>query len=42
MLLFRESYSEIPPRSYLQLGEIGPPGGPFRRLFTVHGTRSKN
>jgi hypothetical protein len=42
VLLFRESYSEITPRSYLQLGEIGPPGGPFRRLFTVHGTRSKN
>jgi len=42
VLLFRESYSEITPRSYLQLGEIGPPGGPFRRLFTVHATRSKN
>ncbi|HEY1334413.1 MAG TPA: hypothetical protein VGF31_09170 [Myxococcaceae bacterium] len=42
VLLFRESYSEITPRSYLQLGEIGPPGGPFRRIFTVHGTRSKN
>ena len=42
VLLFRESYSEITPRSYLQVGEIGPPGGPFRRLFTVHGTRSKN
>lgn len=42
VLLFRESYSEITSRSYLQLGEIGPPGGPFRRLFTVHGTRSKN
>jgi len=42
VLLFRESYGEITSRSYLQLGEIGPPGGPFRRLFTVHGTRSKN
>lgn len=42
VLLFRESYSEITSRSYLQLGEIGPPGGPFRRVFTVHGTRSKN
>jgi hypothetical protein len=42
VLLFRESYGEITPRSYLQIGEIGPPGGPFRRLFTVHGTRSKN
>ena len=40
--LFRESYSEITPRSYLQLGEIGPPGGPFQRVFTVHATRSKN
>jgi hypothetical protein len=42
VLLFRESYDEITPRSYLQLGEIGPPGGPFRRLFTVHGTRSQD
>ncbi len=40
VLLFRESYSEITPRTYFQLGEIGPPGGPFRRVFTVHGTRS--
>ncbi len=42
VLLFRESYSEITPRSYLQIGEIGPPGGPFRRIFTVHGTRSQD
>ncbi len=42
VLLFRESYSEITPRTYLQLGEIGPPGGPFRRVFTVHGTRSQD
>jgi len=42
VLLFRESYSEITPRSYLQQAEIGPPGGPFRRIFTVHGTRSGN
>ena len=42
VLLFRESYSDITPRTYLQLGEIGPPGGPFRRLFTVHATRSKD
>jgi hypothetical protein len=42
VLLFRESYSEITPRSYLQMAEIGPPGGPFRRIFTVHGTRSGN
>ena len=41
VLLFRESYSEITARSYLQVGEIGPPAGPFRRLFTVHGTRSQ-
>ena len=40
--LFRESYSEMTPRSYLQLGEIGPPAGPFRRVFTVHGTRSRD
>jgi hypothetical protein len=42
VLLFRESYSEITPRTYVQLGEIGPPGGPFRRIFTVHGTRSQD
>ena len=40
VLLFRESYSEITPKSYVQLGEIGPPAGPFRRLFTVQATRS--
>jgi hypothetical protein len=40
VLLFRESYSEITPRSYVQVGEIGPPKGPFRRVFTVHATRS--
>ena len=42
VLLFRESYSEIKPRSYLQQAEIGPPGGPYRRIFTAHGTRSGN
>ena len=42
VLLFRESYSEITPRSFLQQAEIGPRGGPFRRIFTVHGTRSAN
>ncbi len=42
VLLFRESYGEITARSYLQLGEIGPPGGPFRRVFTIHGTRSRD
>ena len=42
VLLFRESYSEITARSYLQQWEIGPPGGPFRRLFTVHGTRARD
>jgi len=42
ILLFRESYAEITSRSYLQIGEIGPPAGPFRRIFTVHGTRSRN
>jgi len=41
-LLFRESYGEITPRSYLQIGEIGPPTGPFRRVFTVHGTRPRD
>jgi hypothetical protein len=41
VLLFRESYGEITPRSYVQVGEIGPPAGPFRRVFTVHATRSR-
>jgi len=40
VLLFRESYGEITPRSYVQVGEIGPPGGPVRRVFTIHATRS--
>jgi hypothetical protein len=42
VLLFRESYGEITPRSYVQFGEIGPTGGPFRRVFTVRGTRSRD
>lgn len=42
VLLFRESYGEITPRSYVQLGEIGPRGGPFQRVFTVHATRSRD
>jgi len=40
VLLFRETYGEITPGSYVQTGEIGPTGGPFRRVFTVHATRS--
>jgi hypothetical protein len=42
VLLFRESYGEITARSYVQLGEIGPTGGPFRRVFTVRATRSRD
>ena len=40
-MLWRESYSEIRPDSFVQAGELGPPGGPLRRVFTIHAARVK-
>lgn len=45
--LWHEVWSEITPNSFTQTGEYGEPGGPRKRLFTIHAkrlaaTRAKN
>jgi hypothetical protein len=37
--LWHEVWSEITPNSFMQTGEYGDPGGPRKRLFTIHATR---
>lgn len=37
--LWHEVWSEITPHSFTQTGEYGDPGGPRKRLFTIHATR---
>jgi hypothetical protein len=39
-MLWREAYSEMTPRSFTQTGDIGPPGGPMKRVFTIHAARA--
>lgn len=39
-MLWREAYSEITPRSFTQTGDIGPPAGPMKRVFTIHAVRA--
>src|SRR5581483_308167 len=34
-----EVWSDITPNSFTQTGEYGDPGGPRKRLFTIHATR---
>ena len=36
---WHEVWSEITPNSFTQTGEYGDPGGPRKRLFTIHATR---
>lgn len=36
---WHETYSNITPTSFLQVGESGEVGGPFKKVVTVHGTR---
>lgn len=36
---WHETWSDITPASFVQTGEYGPPGGPRKRLFTIHATR---
>ncbi len=40
--LWREAYSEITARSFTQTGDAGPPGGPMKRVFTIHAARTKD
>ena len=37
--LWHEVWSEITPNSFTQTGEYGEPGGPRKRLFTIHAAR---
>jgi len=37
--VWHEVWSEITPTSFVQTGEYGDPGGPRKRLFTIHATR---
>jgi hypothetical protein len=36
---WHETYSNITPTSFLQVGESGETGGPFKKVVTLHGTR---
>lgn len=37
--MWHEVWSDITPNSFTQTGEYGDPGGPRKRLFTIHATR---
>ncbi len=37
--MWHEVWSDITPTSFTQTGEYGEPGGPRKRLFTIHATR---
>lgn len=37
--IWHEVWSDITPTSFVQTGEYGDPGGPKKRLFTIHATR---
>jgi hypothetical protein len=37
--VWHEVWSDITPTSFVQTGEYGDPGGPRKRLFTIHATR---
>ena len=37
--LWREVYSDITSTSFTQVGESGPPGGPYTRVVTIRATR---
>jgi ketosteroid isomerase-like protein len=38
--LWHEVWSDITPSSFTQSGEYGEPGGPRKRLFTIHATKN--
>jgi hypothetical protein len=37
--IWHEVWSDITPTSFVQTGEYGDPGGPRKRLFTIHATK---
>ena len=37
--VWHEVWSDITPTSFMQTGEYGEPGGPRKRLFTIHATK---
>jgi hypothetical protein len=37
--VWHEVWSDITPNSFTQIGEYGEPGGPRKRLFTIHATK---
>ncbi len=37
--MWHEVWSDITSTSFTQTGDIGEPGGPFKRFLTIHGTR---
>jgi ketosteroid isomerase-like protein len=39
--MWHEVWSDITPTSFTQTGEYGDPGGPRKRMFTIHATRVK-
>lgn len=40
--MWHEVWSDITPTSFTQTGEYGDPGGPRKRLFTIHATKVAN
>jgi len=40
--VWHEVWSDITPNSFTQTGEYGDPGGPRKRLFTIHATRVRS
>jgi hypothetical protein len=40
MMTSRVAWSEITPNSFTESGYLAPAGGPFRKVMTVHATRS--
>jgi hypothetical protein len=38
-MMWHEVWSDITPTSFTQTGDVGDPGGPFKRFLTIHGTR---
>ncbi|HEY7351425.1 MAG TPA: hypothetical protein VH596_01545 [Terriglobales bacterium] len=40
--VWHEVWSDITPNSFTQTGEYGDPGGPRKRLFTIHATKVAN
>jgi hypothetical protein len=41
-MIFHEEISDITPNSYTQTADIGEPGQPLKRWFTIHATRVSN